>query len=302
MSIPETKPFFDTILIVGIGLMGGCFARDLRRLGLCRQIIALDTSDTARTEATEIGIADVVTADISAAMEADLIMLAVPVLQVTNVVKQLAPHLKSGAILTDLVSVKQCIVDDVTQLYADGILTSANSFVPAHPIAGSEKSGAKAAFDGLFLNRWTILTPMPFSTDATTKQIEQLWQALGANVTTMTPRHHDQILAMTSHLPHLLAYTLVSAASDLGTDLQQEVIQYSAGGFRDFTRLAGSDPTMWRDIFLSNKESVLGMLQRFQEEVSALQKAIRQDKGDILLEAFTETKAIRERIIAAKQN
>lgn len=298
----ENSSLFDTVLIVGIGLMGGCFAKDLRRLGLCKRIIALDTSHAVRAEAAEIGLADLVTEDVSAAGEADLIMLAVPVLQATSVLRQISPHLKAGAILTDLVSVKQCIVEDVTHLYAEGILTSANPFVPAHPIAGSEKSGPLAAFEGLFLNRWTILTPMPFSTPQAVNRVEQLWQALGANVTTMTPKHHDQILAMTSHLPHLLAYTLVSAATDLGTDLQQEVIQYSAGGFRDFTRLAGSDPTMWRDIFLSNKESVLGMLQRFQEEVSALQKAIRQDKGGVLLQVFTETKAVREKIIAAKQN
>ena len=290
-------PVFNTVAIIGMGLIGSSIARALREKALCQTIIAIEADAQNREIVSELKLADSVTGDIAQGVaDADLVILAVPVGANAAVAEQMGPHLRSGAIITDVGSVKATVVSAVKPFLPADV-----SFVPAHPIAGTEHSGPAAGFAELFINRWCILTPPAGTPSIATDRLTDLWEAMGARVQVMEPEHHDLVLAITSHLPHLIAYTIVGTASTLEDDLRGEVIRYSASGFRDFTRIAASDPTMWRDIFLHNREAVLDTLQRFTEDLTELQKAIRKGDGDKLFETFAKTRGIRRAIIDVGQ-
>jgi cyclohexadieny/prephenate dehydrogenase len=293
-----TEPLFDTLAIIGPGLIGSSIARAAREQGAVRSIVATARSPETRKRVVELGLADKVTETNAEAVEgADLVIVCVPVGVCGGVAKEIAPHLKAGAIVSDVGSVKGAIVRDMGPHLPNNV-----HFIPAHPVAGTEHSGPDAGFAELFEGRWCILTPLESSDPQAVKRLAAFWRLLGANVDTMTPEHHDLVLAITSHLPHLIAYTIVGTADELQTVTRSEVLKFSAGGFRDFTRIAASDPTMWRDIFLANKDGVLEMLGRFNEDVAALTKAIRRGDGEALHEHFTRTRAIRRGIIEAGQD
>ncbi|TXN72795.1 prephenate/arogenate dehydrogenase family protein [Methylobacterium sp. WL6] len=294
--MPEAAPL-DCLAIVGLGLIGSSIARGARRYGLAERIVAIDADAAVRARVLDLGIADDVTGDAAAgAALADLVILCVPVGAIGPVAAAMAPHLKPGAVVSDVGSVKASVVAAVTPHLPDGIV-----FVPGHPVAGTEYSGPDAGFSTLFSGRWCILTPPEDAPEAAVARVRALWQGLGAVVETMTPEHHDLVLAITSHVPHLIAYNIVGTAADLEQVTQSEVMKFSAGGFRDFTRIASSDPTMWRDIFLSNREAVLEMLGRFSEDLSVLTRAIRYGDGAALHDLFTRTRAIRRGIVAQGQ-
>ncbi|MGE5548323.1 MAG: prephenate/arogenate dehydrogenase family protein [Solirubrobacterales bacterium] len=289
---------FDTVCLVGIGLINSSLARAVRKHGLARRLVTLDVSDTARATALELGVVDAASADPAETVAgADLVVIGTPVGAIEAVASVIGPHLKPGAIVTDVGSVKLAVVRDVTPFLPEGV-----HFIPGHPIAGTEHSGPESGFAELFENRWCILTPLPGTDAEALAKVTALWTRVGSTVETMDPHHHDKVLAITSHLPHLIAYTIVGTASDLEGHLQQEVIKFSASGFRDFTRIAASDPIMWRDIFLHNKEAVLEVIQRFTEDLTALQRSIRWGEGEVLENKFAETRAIRRAIIEAKQD
>ncbi len=289
---------FDRIALIGFGLIGGSIARAARSQGLAKEIVTTARSARTRARVTELGIVDrVVETNSEAVQGADLVILCIPVGACGAVAADIADHLKPGAIVSDVGSVKAAVVKDM----APHLPASAH-FVPAHPVAGTENSGPDSGFAELFINRWCILTP-PEGTDATaTERLRAFWAALGAKVEIMTPEHHDLVLAITSHLPHLIAYTIVGTADELAQVTSSEVIKFSAGGFRDFTRIAASDPTMWRDVFLANKEAVLEMLGTFNEDLSKLTRAIRRGDGEALFEHFTRTRAIRRGIVEIGQD
>jgi len=288
---------FDTIAIVGIGHIGSSIARRVRRDGLARRVIALEAKPEHRAQALSLGVVDAATGDAAEAVrDADLVIVCTPISAYPEVGAAIAPHLKLGAILTDVGSVKLAAIRDLGPHVPAG-----RWFVPGHPVAGTEHSGPGAGLVNLFEGRWCILTPTPGTDEKMVETVAALWRACGSTVEIMDPAHHDRVLAITSHLPHLIAYTIVGTATDLEQTLQQEVIKFSASGFRDFTRIAASDPTMWRDVFLNNREAVLEVLQRFTEDLTALQRAIRWGEGDKLFELFTRTRAIRRSIIDAKQ-
>jgi cyclohexadieny/prephenate dehydrogenase len=292
------KPLFDTIAIIGLGLIGSSIARAARAQGAVREIVASSRSPQTRKRVVELGLADRVVATSAEAVEgADLVIVCVPVGACGAVAKEIGPHLKPGAIVSDVGSVKGSVVRDMGPSLPDNV-----HFVPAHPVAGTEHSGPDAGFAELFENRWCILTPPEGTDAAAVDKFAAFWRRLGAKVETMTPEHHDIVLAITSHIPHLIAYNIVGTAADVEEVTQSEVIKFSAGGFRDFTRIAASDPVMWRDVFLNNKEAVLEMLGRFSEDLAALQRMIRWDDGDALQELFTRTRAIRRSIIDAGQD
>jgi cyclohexadieny/prephenate dehydrogenase len=290
-------PLFDTVAIIGIGLIGSSIARAARKHGLAKKIAIADSSEEARKVAAELKLGDSVHADPADAVKgADLTIICVPIGAYAEVGQAITPHLKSGSILSDVGSVKQAVLRDLGPLVPDHV-----HFIPGHPIAGTEHSGPAAGFAELFDGRWTILTPLPGWDEAAVERLQQFWTKMGAMVETMEPIHHDQVLAITSHLPHLIAYTIVGTATGLEEHTQREVIKFSASGFRDFTRIAASNPIMWRDIFLNNREAVLEMLGRFSEDLTALQRAIRWGEGEKLEDWFTRTRAIRRSIIDAKQ-
>ncbi len=292
------KPLFDTIAIIGLGLIGSSIARAARAQGAVRQIVASSRSPQTRQRVVELGLADRVVATNAEAVEgADLVIVCVPVGACGAVAKEIGPHLKPGAIVSDVGSVKSSVVRDMGPHLPKNV-----HFVPAHPVAGTEHSGPDAGFAELFENRWCILTPPEGTDPEAVDKFAAFWRLLGAKVETMTPEHHDIVLAITSHIPHLIAYNIVGTAADVEEVTQSEVIKFSAGGFRDFTRIAASDPVMWRDVFLNNKEAVLEMLGRFSEDLAALQRMIRWDDGDALQELFTRTRAIRRSIIDAGQD
>jgi cyclohexadieny/prephenate dehydrogenase len=244
-----------------------------------------------------LGIADLATDDpVEAVAGADLVVFATPLSAYAEIAKRIAPALRQGAIVTDVGSVKEAAIRELQPFLPEGV-----HFVPGHPVAGTEHSGPESGFPELFHDRWCILTPLPEGAPEAVAKVTALWELAGMRVVTMPADHHDKVLAMTSHLPHLIAYTIVGTATDLEDTLKSEVIAFSAGGFRDFTRIAASDPVMWRDIFLRNREAVLEMLQRFSEDLTALQRAIRRGEGDTLEEWFVRTRAIRRSIIEAKQ-
>jgi cyclohexadieny/prephenate dehydrogenase len=288
----------ERLALIGAGLIGSSIALAARDFNAARSIVIYDAAPEVRARVREIGIADAVEDDIADAVKtADLVIICTPVGVCGEVAKQIAPHLKPGAIISDVGSVKGSVVAQVAPH-----LPAQVHFVPAHPIAGTEFSGPDAGFATLFCNRWCILTP-PANADAeAVAKLDAFWTRIGAKVERMSPAHHDKVLALTSHLPHLIAYNIVGTADDFGEQTRSEVIKFSASGFRDFTRIASSDPTMWRDIFLNNREAVLEMLGRFNEDLSALQKMIRLNDGDALFEFFTRTRAIRRSIIEQGQD
>lgn len=298
MTNPTVEaPLFDTVAFVGIGLIGASLSLAIRRHGLARRTLATARNQETLDTALRLGIVDAATTDLAEVVkDADLVMICVPVGACGPVAKAIAPHLKPGAIVSDVGSVKCTVIRDVAPHLPEGV-----AFVPGHPLAGTEFSGPEAGFAELFEQRWCVLTPLPETPEAALEKVAAMWRGVGSNVDTLDPEHHDRVLAITSHLPHLIAYTIVGTATDLGTDLKQEVIKYSASGFRDFTRIAASDPVMWRDIFLNNREAVLEILQRFTEDLTALQRAIRRGEGDTLETHFTRTRAIRRGIVDAKQ-
>ena len=288
---------FDTVSIGGIGHIGSSLSRRIKRDALARRVIAFDSNPDHCAQATSLGVVDAATPDVAEAVRgADLVVLAVPIGAYGSVAAAMAPHLKPGAIVSDVGSVKMAAVRDLGPHIPAGV-----HFVPGHPVAGTEHSGPGAGLVDLFEGRWCILTPTPGTDAAAVDKVAQLWRACGSTIEVMDPAHHDRVLAITSHLPHLIAYTIVGTATDLETTLQQEVVKFSASGFRDFTRIAASDPTMWRDVFLNNREAVLEVLQRFTEDLTALQRAIRWGEGEKLFDLFTRTRAIRRSIIDAKQ-
>jgi cyclohexadieny/prephenate dehydrogenase len=294
----EGEPLFDTIALIGAGLIGSSIARAARAQGAVRSIVATAHSPKTRQRVAELGLADkVVETNAEAVSGADLVIVCVPVGVCGAVAKEIGPHLKPGATVSDVGSVKSSVVRDMGQHLPKSV-----PFVPAHPVAGTEHSGPDAGFAELFENRWCILTP-PEGTDAeAVNRLADFWRRLGAKVETMTAEHHDIVLAITSHVPHLIAYNIVGTAADMEEVTRSEVVKFSAGGFRDFTRIAASDPVMWRDVFLNNKEAVLEMLGRFSEDLAALQRMIRWDDGEALEKLFTRTRAIRRGIIEAGQD
>jgi cyclohexadieny/prephenate dehydrogenase len=288
---------FDRVAFIGIGLIGSSLARVLRRDGLAREIVACARSDATLNAVKELNLADRVTKDpAEAAKGADLVVIATHLSAYPAIGKRIADVLKRGAIVTDVGSVKQAVIRDLKPLLPAGV-----HFVPGHPVAGTELSGPAAGFAELFRDRWCILTPVAGTDAKAVARVKSMWESAGMKVATMDPAHHDMVLAITSHLPHLIAYTIVGTATDLEDTLKSEVIKFSAGGFRDFTRIAASDPVFWRDVFLANREAVLAMLQRFTEDLTAMQRAIRHGEGETLERVFARTRDIRKSIVDAKQ-
>jgi cyclohexadieny/prephenate dehydrogenase len=289
---------FPRVALIGIGLIGSSLAHVIRKKKLAGEISGYARSEATRAKALELGLVDEIYPTAAEAVAgADLIILCSPVGTYGELAAEIGPALKQGAILTDVGSVKAAVVKDVLPHVPAGV-----HFIPGHPIAGTEQSGPESGFAELFINRWCILTPLTDADAAAVDRLADFWRACGSNVDLMSPEHHDLVLAITSHLPHLIAYNIVSTAADLEEVTSSEVIKYSAGGFRDFTRIAASDPTMWRDVFLNNKEAVLEMLGRFSEDLSALQRAIRWGDGDTLFNLFARSRQIRRGIIAAGQD
>ena len=288
---------FNKIALIGIGLIGSSLARVIRQKKLADHIAIATRTGTTLERARELDLGDSYTTDNSKAVEnADLVIVSVPVGASGYVAKEISQHLKPGALVTDVGSTKASVI---RQMKPE--LPGTVHFIPGHPIAGTECSGPDAGFADLFINRWCILTPLPNTNDEALEKLTQFWQACGAKVDQMDPEHHDLVLAITSHLPHLIAYNIVGTASDLEKVTNSEVIAYSASGFRDFTRLASSDPTMWRDICLNNKDAIIEMLGRFSEDLASLQRAIRWGDGEALFNLFTRTRAVRRGIIEAGQ-
>jgi cyclohexadieny/prephenate dehydrogenase len=293
----HSEPIFKKLCLIGLGLIGSSIARAARAGKAVTQIAALDSSPHVLARVRELGIADDASGDMRRALEgADLVILCVPVGAIGAVAKEIAPFLEHGAVLSDVGSVKGSVVTQIAPHVPHGV-----HLVPAHPLAGTEYSGPDAGFATLFQNRWCILTPAKAESDAA-EALAEFWKRLGAKVETMTTEHHDLALAVTSHLPHLIAFNIVGTAAHLEVVTQSEVIKFSASGFRDFTRIAASDPTMWRDIFLNNKEAVLEMLSRFNADLNALRDMIEKDDGQGLFDLFTRTRAIRRGIVEQGQD
>lgn len=288
---------YDRIALIGLGLIAGSMALAIRRAGLATEIVGYAKSSATRDVAREIGLCDrVVDSAVDAVQGADLVVLCVPIGAMEDVAREIGPALAPGATVSDVGSVKKAVIDAVAPHLPKGV-----HFVPAHPLAGTEHSGPRSGFASLFENRWCVLIPGAAPCDAVDR-LARLWRGMGANVEEMEVDHHDLVLAVTSHTPHLIAYTMVGVADDIARVHDSEVIKFSAAGFRDFTRIAASDPTMWRDVFLNNREATLEILGRFTEELFALQRAIRTGDGDHLHEYFTRTRAIRRGIIDAGQD
>ncbi|MDQ0560907.1 cyclohexadieny/prephenate dehydrogenase [Rhizobium mesoamericanum] len=289
---------FDRIALIGIGLIGSSIAHDIKRLGLAKEVIVATRSADTLKRAEELQLGDRYTMSSSEAVrDADLVIVSVPVGASESVAKEVAGHLKVGAIVTDVGSTKASVI-----LQMQPHMPPHVHFIPGHPLAGTEKSGPDAGFAGLFEGRWCIFTPIAGTDETALKRLRRFWEALGSKVDEMDPEHHDKVLAIVSHLPHIIAYNIVGTADDLEAVTESEVIKYSASGFRDFTRLAASDPTMWRDVCLHNKDAILEMLARFSEDLAYLQRAIRWGEGDKIFDLFTRTRAIRRSIIEAGQD
>jgi cyclohexadieny/prephenate dehydrogenase len=293
-----SQPMFQRIALIGVGLIGSSISHAARRAGLAHEIVGSSTTQETRDAAVALGLVSKAYATAAEAVAgADLVILCAPVGAYAGIAKEIAPHLAEGAILTDVGSVKAAVVRDVGPHVPDGV-----HFVPGHPIAGTEQSGPQSGFAELFDGRWCILTPGQDADPDAVEKLKTFWEKLGSKVEIMGAEHHDLVLAITSHVPHLIAYNIVNTAAHLGQVTNSEVIKFSAGGFRDFTRIAASDPTMWRDVFLNNKDAVLEMLGRFTEDLTALQRAIRFGEGDTLFRLFTNARAVRRGIIQAGQD
>ena len=294
---PSPSPLFGRVAMIGIGLIGSSLARVMRRQRLAKHIAVATRTAKTLVAAEKLKLGDSFTTDpAKAAKGADLVMICAPMSAYAELAKAIAPVLKPGAIVSDVGSVKAPVARDIGRALPKGV-----HLVPGHPVAGTEHSGPEAGFAELFQGRWCILTPGAKTDKNAVKKVAELWRRAGSTIAVMEAPHHDRVLAITSHLPHLIAYTIVDTAAQLEKDVRGEVIKFSASGFRDFTRIAASDPVMWRDIFLSNREAVLEILQRFNEDLTALQRAIRQGDGKMLEETFRRTRAIRKGVIEAKQ-
>ena len=288
---------FEKIALIGIGLIGSSLARVIRRENLAGHIAIATRSASTLRRAEELRLGDSYTTDLGEAVrDADLVIVSVPVGASGAVAQEIAPALKQGAILTDVGSTKASVIAQMAPHVPQGV-----HFIPGHPLAGTEKSGPDSGFAALFENRWCIFTPVEGTDPAALERLSEFWRRCGANIDTMDPAHHDMTLAIVSHLPHIIAYNIVGTADDLQAVTKSEVIKYSASGFRDFTRLAASDPTMWRDVCLHNKDAILEMLARFSEDLASLQRAIRWGDGEKLFDLFTRTRAVRRSIIEAGQ-
>ena len=294
----KEDPYFSRVALIGMGLIGSSLARILRQTGCAGQISACARSASTRKRVLDLGLVDQVWEDpIQAVKDADLVIFCTPLSSYAALAATIGSTLSSGAILTDVGSCKACVIQDVAVHIPDSV-----HFIPGHPIAGTEESGPDAGFASLFEGRWCILTPPDDKTDPVAlARLVALWKRFGSHVKIMEAAHHDLVLAITSHLPHLIAYSIVDTAATLEEDMRSEIIQFSASGFRDFTRIAASDPVMWRDVFLANRDSVLEILGRFTEDLTALQRAIRRGDGATLEATFTRTRAIRQAIIEAHQ-
>lgn len=289
---------FKRLALIGVGLIGSSIARGVRLHKLADEIVVTSRSEQTRDQASTLGLADRVVATAAEACEgADLVILCTPVGAYGPLAEEIGPHLGEGAIVSDVGSVKQMVIEAVGPHIPAGTY-----FIPAHPVAGTEESGPESGFAELFVDRWCILTPPEGADEGATAKLQKFWESLGSRVEIMDAKHHDLVLAITSHVPHLIAYNIVGTAADLESVTESEVIKFSAGGFRDFTRIAASDPTMWRDVFLNNADAVLEMLGRFNEDLSALQRAIRWGDGDALFSLFTRTREIRRGVIDAGQD
>jgi cyclohexadieny/prephenate dehydrogenase len=288
---------FNRVCIIGFGLIGSSLARAIVKHKLAKEIVCVDQSQKVCDRVLELGLAIKATTDAGNGVQGcDLVNLAIPVGAYAVVAKMIGPHLQQGAIVTDTGSVKQAVIAAIVPHIPAGVW-----FVPGHPIAGTEHSGPDAGFAELFTGRWSILTPLPDTNPEALAKVKSFWEACEAKVEIMDPKRHDLVLGITSHLPHLIAYTIVGTASDLEEHTKDDVIKFSAGGFRDFTRIAASDPVMWRDIFVNNQAAVLEILQRFNEDLTSLQRAIRNGDGATLETLFTRTREIRRGVIQAKQ-
>lgn len=291
-------PLFKRVAFIGIGMIGSSVARALKINEIAEEIVCADINPSYRAKAVELGVVSAAYENPAEAVKgADLVILAAPIGANIAIMQQVAPALEVDCILTDVGSVKQSVINDVAPLVPHGV-----HFIPGHPIAGGEKSGPEVGDAAIFKNRWCLLTPLPNTDAQALQRVKEMWERCGSNVEIMAAARHDKTLAITSHLPHLIAYTIVDTAANLEDDLKADVIKFSAGGFRDSTRMAGSDPTMWRDIFLSNPDAVLEIVQRFTEDLNLLQKAIRKGDGQTLFDLFSRTREIRERVIMAKQS
>lgn len=293
-----SNPHFKRITLIGIGLIGSSIAREIKAHGLADEIVISTRSLDTLKRAEELELGTSYTTSVADSVKgADLVIVSVPVGASEEVAKLIGPNLDSGAIVTDVGSTKQSVIAQMQPYLPDNV-----HFIPGHPLAGTEKSGPDAGFLGLFKDRWCIFTPLPETNLEAFDRLKAFWSALGSRIDEMEPSHHDRVLAIVSHLPHIIAYNIVGTADDLETVAESEVIKYSASGFRDFTRLAASDPTMWRDVCLHNKDAILEMLARFSEDLAYLQRAIRWGEGDKLFELFSRTRAIRRSIIQAGQD
>ena len=292
-----TKPTIQRLAIIGLGLIGSSIVRGARERNVASQIIAADASEVVRRRVQELGIADrVASSSAEAVTGADLVVVCAPVGVSGEIAREIAPHLKPSAIVSDVGSVKSGVIEAMRPHLPANV-----HLVPAHPVAGTEHSGPDAGFGDLFENRWCILTPAELENGAAIQIVKAFWERLGSNVEIMTAQHHDLVLAITSHVPHLIAYNIVGTAADMEAVTRSEVIKFSAGGFRDFTRIAASDPTMWRDIFLHNKPAVLEMLRQFNRDLATAQQMIENDDGPGLFQLFSRTRAIRRGIIESGQ-
>jgi cyclohexadieny/prephenate dehydrogenase len=292
------EPLFGKLALIGIGLIGSSIALAAKKNGLVSEISVQTRSQKTLERAIALGLGDSYSLDPAEAVKgADLVIVCVPVGASEDIAKAIAPSLKAGAVISDVGSVKMSVVNQMQKHLPKNV-----HFVPAHPIAGTEHSGPDAGFAELFQNRWCILTPVDGTDGAMVDKLAAFWRGIGANVEVMSAEHHDLVLAITSHIPHLIAYNIVGTAADMEENVRAEVIKFSASGFRDFTRIAASDPTMWRDIFLHNKDAVLEMLGRFTEDLTSLQRAIRRGDGDTLFDLFSRTRAIRRNILDIGQD
>lgn len=288
---------YKHVALIGLGLIASSICHAARRLDPVPRLTGTAKSAETRATAREIGLCEVFDEPAGAVEGADLVILCVPPSAMASVAEQIAPHLREGAVVSDVGSIKRAVIDDVAPKLPPTV-----TFIPAHPIAGTEKSGPTAGFAELFDGRWCLVTPIEGTDRAEIERLAGFWNALGLNVDLVDPDHHDLVLAVTSHAPHLIAYTMVGVADDMRRVTQTEVIKYSAAGFRDFTRIAASDPTMWRDVFLHNKDATLEILGRFTEELFALQRAIRTGDGEFLFDYFTRTRDVRRGIVDAGQD
>ena len=294
----DNDVLFDKIALIGIGLIGSSLARVIKRDGLARTLVACAPSQRTRDTVIRLGIADSVTDDPAVAAEgADLVVICSPMGTYEEIARRIGPKLKKGAIVSDVGSVKRSAIASIGPHLPAGV-----QFVPGHPLAGTEHSGPEAGFATMFEGRWTVLTPPPGTDPQAVERVAELWRRAGCRVETMDADHHDHVLAITSHVPHLIAYTIVGTAVDLEEHTKAEVIKFAASGFRDFTRIAASDPIMWRDIFLNNRDAVLEMMGRLYEDLAVLQRAIRMGDGETMVRLFTRTREIRRGVVLAGQH